>query len=86
MAHNFVERMEEAKRVKRELRNRGISQGSFRGSIAARPVEQEPEDELEREFARIARAIADVKKWFANDLHWIVLEINDPSIKQDCPF
>lgn len=80
MSRDFVKEMEAAKRNKLDRRNRGVSTGDFRGTVRPRPLDEEPEWWLEREFAKIARSLAYVPKGLASELVWIVAEINDPSI------
>ncbi len=76
----FAARMNEAKRIKRDARNRGESRGNFRETVKPKP--QPMLDELERDIAELVQAIRDPFERFASELHWIVLEMNDPTIME----
>jgi hypothetical protein len=74
----FAGRMLEARRLKLEARNRGLSGGDFRGTVA--PRRPDDLDAIELAVARVVSAAFDWQEAFANDLSWIVRELNDDTL------
>ncbi len=69
----FSARMLAAKRIRQEERNRGLSIGDFRGTVKPRTADVAYRD-MEQNIQ------PDWLEGFANDLHWIVAELNDATI------
>jgi hypothetical protein len=85
MSRDFVKEMEAAKKNKLDRRNRGLASGDFRGTVRPRPLEEEPEWWLEREFAKIARGLAHIPRGLSWELGAIVADLNGATF-DDCPF
>lgn len=83
----FYAAMQEHKQNLRDRRNRGEMVGDHRGTQVSRPADwlTRDLDELELAIARSVESMAAARRAFVEDLAWIVLTINDPTVIE-CPF
>jgi hypothetical protein len=88
--NSFAARMREAKLAKKGRRDRGASIGDHRGQLKPRTGADlyRGYDEMEISIAALVdRSVAAPWCGFANDLEWIVRELNDPTIlEEEIPF
>ncbi len=79
---NFHRDMEQAKADKLARRNRGESIGNYgmRPLTRREGAEVDGADAIEIGIAAIVERVTAWRVAFANELRWIVLEINDPTI------